>query len=435
MKKWLVRVGIGLLLIVAVMAMFQLRGKGLVARKISELKAQGIPTSFAELEATYKLPEGTPNAADIYLKAFAAYRPLADVVKRNILPVMGNLTDPNDNEPYPPEQIAAAAEFVEQNQEMFALLHEAGKVEDCNYPMDYSAVFILKNDILSDIKPAAQSLSIAGLYYSYTNQPQKAYDAAMDNLCLGQSLSNNPSLVGHLIKMALLALDVSNIQEIVNRTSLDETQLLQLQETLQRISESTTLGPALHGEICFYLEYNYIVRNRPSGSLSVDERARQYAEALLPKNTTMVLDAYQQMIEIDKLPIQEQLPRVREIVKKATDASIFIFMPKIMLSSMDKLYPIHLRVRANIDCAIMALAIERYRLKEGKLPETVEMLVPGYLPQVYVDPFDGKPLRYKQTEPGYMIYTIGEDGVDDGGRERDQKNRDKTYDWAFQVYR
>jgi hypothetical protein len=149
----------------------------------------------------------------------------------------------------------------------------------------------------------------------------------------------------------------------------------------------------------------------------------------------MVLDAYQQMIEIDKLPIQEQLPRVREIVKKATDASIFIFMPKIMLSSMDKLYPIHLRVRANIDCAIMALAIERYRLKEGKLPETVEMLVPGYLPQVYVDPFDGKPLRYKQTEPGYMIYTIGEDGVDDGGRERDQKNRDKTYDWAFQVYR
>jgi hypothetical protein len=410
MKKWLIGIGIGLLCIVAAVVCFHLYGKAQLAGKIAELKAQGLPTSFAELEEQYKLPEGTPNAADIYMKAFAAYKPLADAEKQNMLPVMGDLNDPNDNEPYPPQQIAVAAEFIGQNQDMFMLLHEAGKVENCYYPMDYSLGFGLKNNILHDIKNAAMSLSLAGLYYSYTNQPQKAYDAAMDNLRLGQSMCSNPGLINHLVRIALLNLGVSGTQEMVNRTSLDESHLLQLQEYLQHVEETTKIGPALIGEICFCLEYKNIGRGETAAVLSADEKAGRYAGALIPQNSAKLIGAYQRMIEIDKLPIQEQLPRVRQIVKEAESASIFIFLPQITLPAIEKVYMSHLRVRAIIDCAITALAIERYRLKEGRLPETMEALVPGYLPQVYLDPFDGKPLRYKRTEPGYMIYTIGPDG-------------------------
>jgi hypothetical protein len=257
----------------------------------------------------------------------------------------------------------------------------------------------------------------------------------MDSLRLGQSLSNNPGLINHLVRMAMLAMGVSDIQEIINRTSLDETQLQQLQESLQHISQSITLSPALHSEICYCLEYKNIIQNFPMSRWAVNERATQYAATLVPKNKTMILDAYQRMIEIDKLPVQEQLPKIREIIKETTDAGIFIFMPKMTLPSIEKVYMIHLRVRANIDCAITALAVQRYRLKEGMLPVSVETLVPDYLPQVYADPFDGKPLRYKLTEPGYMVYTVREDGADDGGRAQDPNDRKATYDWAFRVYR
>ena len=34
------------------------------------------------------------------------------------------------------------------------------------------------------------------------------------------------------------------------------------------------------------------------------------------------------------------------------------------------------------------------------------------------DPFDGRPLRYKKLEKGYVVYSIGPDGVDDGGLEK-----------------
>ena len=54
------------------------------------------------------------------------------------------------------------------------------------------------------------------------------------------------------------------------------------------------------------------------------------------------------------------------------------------------------------------------------------------------DPFDGHSLRYKRLEMGYVIYSIGEDGEDNGGRERpvNIKSTDKThYDITFTVER
>jgi hypothetical protein len=43
--------------------------------------------------------------------------------------------------------------------------------------------------------------------------------------------------------------------------------------------------------------------------------------------------------------------------------------------------------------------------------------VPQYIDKAPIDPFDGKPMRYKLTEPGYIVYSIGEDGTDEGGLE------------------
>ncbi len=63
----------------------------------------------------------------------------------------------------------------------------------------------------------------------------------------------------------------------------------------------------------------------------------------------------------------------------------------------------------------VALAASRYRLAHGRLPDRIEDLVPEYLPAVPRDPFDGLPLRYRRTDEGAIIYSVGPDGVDNGG--------------------
>jgi hypothetical protein len=89
---------------------------------------------------------------------------------------------------------------------------------------------------------------------------------------------------------------------------------------------------------------------------------------------------------------------------------------------------------ALLDAARVGLTVERYRLADGKLPESLNDLVPKFLESVPIDPFDGKPLKYKKLDPGFVIYSIGEDQQDDGGKERGPK-REKPWDVTFIVER
>ncbi|MEN6309592.1 MAG: hypothetical protein ABFD91_17730, partial [Anaerohalosphaeraceae bacterium] len=75
------------------------------------------------------------------------------------------------------------------------------------------------------------------------------------------------------------------------------------------------------------------------------------------------------------------------------------------LSGVIGFYEYGLGRRAKVYALIKGLSIERYRLAKGKLPETLDELVPGYLPEVFIDPSDGKPLKYEQNNPGYRVYT------------------------------
>jgi hypothetical protein len=67
---------------------------------------------------------------------------------------------------------------------------------------------------------------------------------------------------------------------------------------------------------------------------------------------------------------------------------------------------------------IVELAVRAFQLHRGDLPDQLEELTPEVLADLPVDPFDpqGLPLRYLRTNDGYVLYSIGADGDDDGGR-------------------
>ena len=68
--------------------------------------------------------------------------------------------------------------------------------------------------------------------------------------------------------------------------------------------------------------------------------------------------------------------------------------------------------------AAIELAVRLYRLDhEGHYPNTLQALVPAYLPYVPVDPFaaDGRPMSYRRGPTLPSVYSVGENGVDDGG--------------------
>ena len=84
---------------------------------------------------------------------------------------------------------------------------------------------------------------------------------------------------------------------------------------------------------------------------------------------------------------------------------------------------------------IVCLALERYRQAKHAWPATLDALAPDYLSSVPLDPFDGKPLRYRQLPDGLVVYSVGTDRVDNEGNLADGKKMIQPgYDIGYRMW-
>ena len=83
--------------------------------------------------------------------------------------------------------------------------------------------------------------------------------------------------------------------------------------------------------------------------------------------------------------------------------------------------------------AITVCGLERYRLAHGRYPETLDALVPAFLPKPLPDPMSGQPFHYRPTDDGwFLLYSVGENGRDDGGTFRRLEDG-PILDWPWPV--
>ena len=75
------------------------------------------------------------------------------------------------------------------------------------------------------------------------------------------------------------------------------------------------------------------------------------------------------------------------------------------------------RGEAQLHLAVPHLAAHAYWQNEGKPPAILDALVPDYLAEVPTDPFSGKPLQSSARDGEFVVYSVGPDGVDDGGKD------------------
>ena len=64
---------------------------------------------------------------------------------------------------------------------------------------------------------------------------------------------------------------------------------------------------------------------------------------------------------------------------------------------------------------LVAIAAHRHRLEHGEWPDSLENLADDLLPLVPADVCNGQALKYKLSEDGFIVYSTGIDGDDDGG--------------------
>ena len=83
------------------------------------------------------------------------------------------------------------------------------------------------------------------------------------------------------------------------------------------------------------------------------------------------------------------------------------------------------RTAAEATLRDVALALAAYRADHGKYPERLADLRPKYRAETR-DPFSDGDLIYRPAADGFLLYSVGPNGKDDGGRNRSDYNNDPS---------
>ena len=168
------------------------------------------------------------------------------------------------------------------------------------------------------------------------------------------------------------------------------------------------------------------------------ESPKQLPKEYIESSSAMAEDKYQYLYlmrmvrEASKKNFPEALDDVEKL--KGAEESLKDFSKYPLSGGLFSALPGALEVGADADASIrqarVVLALYLYKSEIGSYPDSLDKLVPKYLPEMQIDPFDGKPIRYKREGKGYVLYSIYRNRKDDSGV---WTNNRETGDWVWKM--
>jgi hypothetical protein len=423
--------------------------------RIDAIHRAGFPVTWVELDKWYARPPSGENAADVYREAFAHFetwtnkpaqlstpsdadnkskfssRPRS---KRDLLPVVGMAVLPPRPEPLPAEMRQLVADYLADNAEAVRLLHRAATMKSCRYPVDLAKGFATPLHHLNSIRQAARLLFLEALQDTEQQQPQEAVESVAVSLGVAGSLDQEPELISQLVRIACQGITVDSLERVLSRMALTDEQLAKLATALEESEDPQAMTRAFVGERCCGAGF---FENARRGKFPFEEiggadnqwlsvrplSALYRATGLLELDEESYLDLMEQDVKATQLPPPENMAAARALDDEVNHVARWCMFSRMLLPALDKAVVKAARCDAKMRDAQTAIAVERYRLANGRLPNQLRDLTPTFLPAVPADPFDGKPLRYKPLAKGYVVYSVGEDREDNGGTEKNAKGQ------------
>lgn len=335
--------------------------------------------------------------------------------------------------------------YIVENKKALELLHTGAAIENCRYPIDFAAGIDTGMSHLSEIRKGIMLLELESILHAEKGESALAVQSITAALGISRSLENEPSLISQLARNGCQRFTVSGIERIINRTELTGEQLAGLSRALIDSEELSVMARALGGERCFALsvlkmsaaEMAHILSlmssSKPQSKVTSHLQSAKFTlhrlAGLTDRSTIVYLDLIEDYIDATQIPLNGRLAAIEQINARCTAASRAYFLLRHLTDGLPQVNTMSFRGFATLRAGWVALAVQRYRLATGRLPDTLTEILPEYLDSVPVDPFDGGEMRYKKLEVGFVVYSVGEDLSDDGGKARSPGGKGQSRNW------
>jgi hypothetical protein len=374
------------------------------SRDLKEI-AQANAALYASL-----VPEPIPddeNAAVLYKRAFEKLVKPTDAEREAIDPV-------EDAKPPTPEQRAILQVYLEKNKEALALLHEAAGRARCDFGVAYNEGFEALMPHVSPMIQASKLLRAEGALAEEGDLPGVAAAA----LRAADALSGEPFLVSQLVRGVNVAIASETLQRALGGSG-DTASLAAMIDSLSpekgRAGMERSLLFELWTSVQFYLSGRDLasLQSQLEGN-SPGKPARPWSDE---PDSALDLEYYAEtMAEYSGLlrrPYYESREAIDRLMKlRVEGAPAYATFSRLTMPSFGRAASRYAHSEATVGMAQVAVALDRYRAANGAYPGTLAAL--GSSPRL-IDPFTGRAYGYRPEGAGFVLYSVGEDGVDNGG--------------------
>lgn len=446
LKAWLVLVLVPTILVVA-FVVYRLCGASALQKQIEALSAASYPVTLAELDQWYATPATGQNAADYVTAAISYLRDPTAQEKEHLPSFTSDRLWPR-TEALDEKTLDLIARFVDRNQQAIELLEDAAALPSSRFPIDLTQGHRTLINHVSEFRKIAHLFNLKAMSQAQRGRPDLATDTVITALGVVDSLVDEPLLISQMVRRRCQYEIVTTTEWVVNQTTLEEENLIRLQKALAEAYDPNGLIRGFIGQQCMTI---HLLQYPRESGLDLDLGELGDAPSLLQIRVAQVtgradrylvelIDLTQRCITTMHMPPAKRLAEARAIEAETdrlpkTHKRLRHFMPRFD----EWTFILDVRNLAQLRAATTAMAVERYRLGHGVLPDRLDALVPAFLDAVPQDPFDGQPLRYKKLATGYVIYSVNDDGHDDGGRQRppreERSDPPADYDITFTVER
>lgn len=311
------------------------------------------------------------------------------------------------------------------------------------YPLTWSPDVISTTLQSQDARSAASLLRYEAALLTQEGNYDGAAACVRGVLGAARSVGDEPLIISVLIRIAGDAQALAALERLLAHGEPSPRELTAVQELLEQEAAEPLLRQAMRGERA---ALHRLVTALDQGDLSLAQvtgSPRGMGSRLLDatgptlarRSHGRMLHLLNQMVEASQLPDEEQAAVFQEVEREIKQAKVnYDVVTALLMPAMIKAQETAQRSRADLRCALVAVALERYRCDHGEWPEPLEALVPRYLSAVPADPCDGKPLRYRRLPDGVLVYSVGPDKVDNGGALNRRNPLAKNTDRGFRLW-
>ncbi len=417
-RKWLRRLGIVSASILALglvcWSLAELWSRPLLARELEAAKKLG-PLAWEELQPP--MPPAGENGIWEIQHAAALLRERKPTTQANPTRLNWSVRPPpGPPSAWPQKDVEALRGYLQSLDEAITLIRKAADRPYIRAPLDrrVQPLFELSLPHLAELKPCARTLRMNAYLALYEGRGDEAAQDLVRVGRLGASFDDESVMVSALVGLSIRGMTCSGVDTLMAQgTSLTPSRIEELERALvipRDLSRRMLLADRAFGVDL----YQHVRDGTFSRYLEAEGLT---AEGVPPWILTLLPASWLRWDETHYLRVMDTLlasssnpPSPYELWKKTPRLCT---ISRCVLPSLDRPLFAERQVRAMADATRWGLALRLAQARADRLPQALGDL----LADRPLDPFTGNPFIYKPDPDGkgFLLYSVGPDGKDDGG--------------------